>query len=82
MIYIIDHNDSFTYNVVHQFSLYDEVECDNFNTISESKLKKAYNQAKFILSYSNDITKCSQSCFRRASNVIKLHTERALAYVI
>ena len=41
MIYIIDHNDSFTYNVVHQFSLYDEVECDNYNTISESKLKKA-----------------------------------------
>ena len=41
MIYIIDHNDSFTYNVVHQFSLYDEVECDNYNTINESKLKKA-----------------------------------------
>ena len=41
MIYIIDHNDSFTYNVVHQFSLYDEVKCDNYNTISESKLKKA-----------------------------------------
>ena len=41
MIYIIDHNDSFTYNVVHQFSLYDEVECDNYNAISESKLKKA-----------------------------------------
>ena len=41
MIYIIDHNDSFTYNVVHQFSLYDEVECDNYNAISENKLKKA-----------------------------------------
>ena len=41
MIYIIDHNDSFTYNVVHQFSLYDEVECDNYNEINESKLKKA-----------------------------------------
>ena len=41
MIYIIDHNDSFTYNVVHQFSLYDEVKCDNYNEINESKLKKA-----------------------------------------
>ena len=41
MIYIIDHNDSFTYNVVHQFSLYDDVECDNYNSIDNSKLKKA-----------------------------------------
>ena len=41
MIYIIDHNDSFTYNVVHQFSLYDKVECDNYNEINENKLKKA-----------------------------------------
>ena len=41
MIYVIDHNDSFTHNVVHQLSLFDEVECDNYNAISESKLKKA-----------------------------------------
>ncbi len=41
MIYIIDHNDSFTHNVVHQFSLYDEVECNNYNEIDENKLKKA-----------------------------------------
>ena len=41
MIYIIDHNDSFTYNVVHQFSLYDDVECDNYKSIDDSKLKKA-----------------------------------------
>ena len=41
MIYIIDHNDSFTHNVVHQFSLYDEVECNNYNAIDENKLKKA-----------------------------------------
>ena len=41
MIYIIDHKDSFTYNVVHQFSLYDKVECDNYNALNESKLKKA-----------------------------------------
>ena len=41
MIYVIDHNDSFTHNVVHQFSLFDNVECDNYNQINKSKLKKA-----------------------------------------
>ena len=41
MIYIIDHNDSFTYNIVHQFSLYDEVECDSYNKLNKSKLEKA-----------------------------------------
>ena len=41
MIYIIDHNDSFTYNVVHQFSLFDKVQCDNYNNINKNKLEKA-----------------------------------------
>ena len=41
MIYIIDHNDSFTHNVVHQFSLFGEVECDNYNKLNKSKLEKA-----------------------------------------
>ena len=41
MIYIIDHHDSFTHNVVHQFSLFDKVECDNYNNIRYSRLKKA-----------------------------------------
>ena len=41
MIYIIDHNDSFTHNVVHQFSNFDDVECDNFNKIDQNKLNKA-----------------------------------------
>ncbi len=41
MIYVIDHNDSFTHNVVHQFSLFDKVECDNYNKINKSKLAKA-----------------------------------------
>ena len=41
MIYVIDHNDSFTHNVVHQFSLFDRVECDNYNNINKSKLEKA-----------------------------------------
>ena len=41
MIYVIDHNDSFTHNVVHQFSLFDKVECDNYNQINTNKLKRA-----------------------------------------
>ena len=41
MIYIIDHKDSFTHNVVHQFSLFDEVEYDNYDNINQKKLKKA-----------------------------------------
>ena len=41
MIYIIDHKDSFTHNVVHQFSLFDKVECDNFNELNRNKLEKA-----------------------------------------
>ena len=41
MIYIIDHKDSFTHNVVHQFSLFDEVECDNYNNLNFKKLFKA-----------------------------------------
>tara|TARA_X000001036_G_C20283106_1_gene645156 strand:- start:8 stop:565 length:558 start_codon:yes stop_codon:yes gene_type:complete len=41
MIYVIDHNDSFTHNVVHQFSLFDKVQCDNYNKIDKKKLKEA-----------------------------------------
>ena len=41
MIYIIDHKDSFTHNVVHQFSNFDDVEFDNFNKIDQKKLTKA-----------------------------------------
>ena len=41
MIYVIDHKDSFTHNVVHQFSLFDDVECDDFSKINKSKLSKA-----------------------------------------
>ena len=40
MIYIIDHKDSFTHNVVHQFSLFDKVECDNYYEIINQKLKE------------------------------------------
>ena len=41
MIYVIDHKDSFTHNVVHQFSLFDKVEYDNYNQINRNKLRKA-----------------------------------------
>ena len=41
MIYIIDHKDSFTHNVVHQFESFDNVICDNYNEINENKLNKA-----------------------------------------
>ena len=41
MIYVIDHKDSFTHNVVHQFSLFDKVECDNFSKIDKKKLTQA-----------------------------------------
>ena len=35
MIYIIDHQDSFTWNVVHQFSEFSEVCCTNYFDINE-----------------------------------------------
>ena len=41
MIYIIDHHDSFTHNVVHQFESFDKVVCDNYNEINENKLNRA-----------------------------------------
>ena len=41
MIYIIDHKDSFTHNVVHQFSNFDRVECDNFDEINQYNINKA-----------------------------------------
>ena len=41
MIYVIDHKDSFTHNVVHQLSVFDKVECDDFSKINNSKLNQA-----------------------------------------
>ena len=41
MIYIIDHQDSFTWNVVHQFSMFDEVYCSNYFEINHKKLGPA-----------------------------------------
>ena len=41
MIYIIDHQDSFTWNVVHQFSMFDKVYCTNYFEINNKKLRLA-----------------------------------------
>ena len=41
MIYIIDHQDSFTWNVVHQFSKFDRVICSNYYEINNKLLEKS-----------------------------------------
>ena len=41
MIYIIDHQDSFTWNVVHQFSLFDKVHCSNYFEINQKKIEQS-----------------------------------------
>ena len=41
MIYVIDHKDSFTHNVVHQLSLFDTVKCTNYDEIDNRYLKRA-----------------------------------------
>ena len=41
MIYIIDHQDSFTWNVVHQFSKFDKVICTNYFEINYNLLSKS-----------------------------------------
>ena len=45
MIYIIDHQDSFTWNVVHQFSQFDEIYCSNYFNLN----KKLMNSSKKIV---------------------------------
>ena len=41
MIYIIDHQDSFTWNVVHQFSQFDKVHCSDYFDINKKLLNRA-----------------------------------------
>ena len=41
MIYIVDHQDSFTWNVVHQFSEFNDVYCSNYFDINKKMLNKA-----------------------------------------
>ena len=45
MIYVIDHQDSFTWNVVHQFSKFNKVYCTNYFNLNQKKL----DQAKVIV---------------------------------
>ena len=41
MIYIVDHQDSFTWNVVHQFYEFNDVYCSNYFDINKKMLDKA-----------------------------------------
>ena len=41
MIYIIDHQDSFTWNVVHQFANFDKVYCANYYELDLKLLNKS-----------------------------------------
>ena len=41
MIYIIDHQDSFTWNIVHQFSKYGKIYCSNYFEINKKKLNQS-----------------------------------------
>ena len=41
MIYIIDHQDSFTWNVVHQFSEFGKVHCSDYFNINLKLIKKS-----------------------------------------
>ena len=41
MIYIIDHQDSFTWNVVHQFAKFDKVFCSNYYELNKKLLDKS-----------------------------------------
>ena len=45
MIYIIDHQDSFTWNVVHQFAKFDKVYCSDYFDINQKKI----NQSNIIV---------------------------------
>ena len=41
MIYVIDHQDSFTWNVVHQFSRFGKVYCSNYFDINKKKINES-----------------------------------------
>ena len=47
MIYIVDHQDSFTWNIVHQFSKFDNVYCSNYYDLN---LKKINDSDVIVLS--------------------------------
>ena len=41
MIYIIDHQDSFTWNVVHQFAKFGKVICSNYYEVDNKILDQS-----------------------------------------
>tara|TARA_B110000438_G_scaffold27995_1_gene26961 strand:+ start:6033 stop:6590 length:558 start_codon:yes stop_codon:yes gene_type:complete len=41
MIYVIDHDDSFTFNLVHLLALYDDVVVTNYKKIDKSYIRKS-----------------------------------------
>ena len=45
MIYVVDHQDSFTWNVVHQFRKFDKVHCSNYFNIN----RKILNNSEIIV---------------------------------
>ena len=64
MIYIIDHQDSFTWNVVHQFSMFDEVYCSNYFEINQKKInesKKIVQQRKIYHGFQSKIKVTKES---------------------
>ena len=68
MIYVIDHKDSFTHNVVHQLSLFDEVECDNYNNVDKIKLNKADNKtvkSLFLITFLYNIVNWIDFCISK-----------------
>ena len=41
MIYIIDHQDSFTWNVVHQFAEFEKVHCTDYFNLNLKLLRRS-----------------------------------------
>ena len=51
MIYIIDHQDSFTWNVVHQFAKFDKVICSNYYEVNERLSDKVVTKISLLKNY-------------------------------
>ena len=51
MIYIIDHEDSFTFNLVHLLGAYDTVQVSNFYEINKEKLNSSITPELFATDY-------------------------------
>ena len=66
MIYIIDHQDSFTWNVVHQFSKFDKVYCSNYFDINKKKLELYPTTGKFDFIISSFSKECGHYKFKES----------------